>query len=122
MQLAAEWDSIVSATRVDIDGVDSADVPGMEQALLWIIVGIGVLVFLVELSVVLLVYRGVNWARMLVLVIASLGIIVAAVDVAAGGEGITLRTTLITLSLDILILLALSSRSARAYSRRAGGR
>jgi uncharacterized membrane protein len=89
---------------------------------LWVVVGVGILVFVVQLSVVLLVYRGVNWARMLVLVIATLGIVLAAVDVGAGGEAITLRTTLLTLSLDILILLALSSRSARAYSRRAGTR
>ncbi|MET0784997.1 MAG: LssY C-terminal domain-containing protein [Leifsonia flava] len=118
VQLATEWDGIVNDVTVDVDGVDPADVPGIEHLLLWVIVGIGVLVLVVELSVVLLVYRGVNWARMLVLVFATLGIVVAAVDVAAGGEGITLRTTLITLSLDILVLLALSSRSARAYSRR----
>lgn len=122
LQLATEWDSIVNDLRVDVEGVDPSDVPGLEQVALWVIVGIGILVFIVELSVVILIYRGVNWARMLVLVIATFGIIVAAVDVAAGGEGITLRTTLITLSLDILILLALSSRSARAYSRRGGGR
>ena len=34
------------------------------------------------------------------------------------GQDITVRTTLLTLSLDILVLLALSSRDAAAYARR----
>ena len=59
-----------------------------------------------------------NAARILVLFVSTMGIIAAAVDVFSGGPQITIKTTLLTLSLDILILLALSSRSARAYSRR----
>ncbi|MET0726231.1 MAG: LssY C-terminal domain-containing protein, partial [Leifsonia sp.] len=114
VELSTGWDEIV---REAIDPGDPGALAAANAAI-WVIVGIGILVLLVQLSVVLLVYRGVNWARMLVLVVATLGIVVAAVDVAAGGEAITLRTTLITLSLDILILLALSSRSARADSRR----
>jgi hypothetical protein len=35
-----------------------------------------------------------------------------------GGEDIRVETTLVTLSLDILVLLALSSRQAAAYARR----
>lgn len=122
LQLATEWDGIVAGSSLDIDGMAPGEAAGFLDLVLWIVVGVGILVLLVELSVVLLVYRGVNWARLFVLVVAAFGIVVAAVDVAAGGEGITLRTTLVTLSLDILILLALSSRSARAYSRRARGR
>ena len=34
------------------------------------------------------------------------------------GEEITLEGTFVSLSLDILVLLALSSRSAAAYARR----
>ena len=36
----------------------------------------------------------------------------------AGGHEITITTTLLSIGLDILILLALSSRSAAAYARR----
>lgn len=64
-----------------------------------------------------LVWRGSNWARMTVLLGATVSILIAAIDYFAAGEAITVRTTLLTLSLDILILLALSSREARAWSR-----
>ena len=42
----------------------------------------------------------------------------AAIGYFANGEEITIRTTLLTLALDILVLLALSSRDARAWARR----
>lgn len=65
-----------------------------------------------------LVHRGSNAARMLVLFGATTSILVSAIDYFATGEDITVRTTLLTLALDILILVALSSRDARAWSRR----
>ncbi|MEJ3405293.1 LssY C-terminal domain-containing protein [Rathayibacter sp. YIM 133350] len=114
IDIAAGWDQLLRHNVTVIGDVDGA----LAQAALWVILGIGVIVLGVEVAVVALVYRGVDGARMLVLVVASLGIVLAAVDVAAGGAPITLRTTLVGLSLDILVLLALSSRSARAYSRR----
>ncbi len=48
----------------------------------------------------------------------TVSIITAAVGYFANGEEITVRTTLVTLALDILVLLALSSRPSRAWSRR----
>lgn len=73
----------------------------------------------VALLVVLawLVLRGSNWARMLVMSGTTLSIILVAVDYFTAGDEITVRTTLLTLTLDILILLALSSKDARAWSR-----
>ena len=65
-----------------------------------------------------LVYFGNNAARLAVMIVATLSITLAATDYFTGGEDITLRTTLVTLALDILVLLALSSRAARAYARR----
>lgn len=64
-----------------------------------------------------LVWRGSNFSRMLVLCGASISIISSAVGYIASGEAITVKTTLLTLALDILILLALSSRDARSWSR-----
>lgn len=116
VEIVTGWDDLVRASRAGDGSTDA-----VTNVILWVIVAIGILVFILQLSLVLLVYRGVNWARMLVLIVATLGVVLAAVDVAAGGAAITLRTTLLTLSLDILILLALSSRSARAYSRRSRG-
>jgi hypothetical protein len=52
------------------------------------------------------------------MVFATLSITLSAIDYFGADAEITLRTTLITLALDILVLLALSSRNARAYARR----
>lgn len=65
-----------------------------------------------------LVLRGVNWARIGAMLFATLSIIVPFIEWWQSGLEITLRTTLLSLSLDILILLALSSKAARAYARR----
>ena len=51
------------------------------------------------------------------MILATLSIVVSWLDYVAGQE-ITIRTTLVTLALDILVLLALSSRAARAYAQR----
>lgn len=64
-----------------------------------------------------LVLLGSNAARMLVMAGTTLSITAAALAYFSSGEEITVRTTLLTLTLDILILLALSSRDARAWSR-----
>lgn len=65
-----------------------------------------------------LVWRGVNWARIASMMLATVSILVPFIDWWRSGLDISLRTTLLSLSLDILILLALSSRAARAYARR----
>ncbi|MBL3699443.1 hypothetical protein [Leucobacter luti] len=62
-------------------------------------------------------WRGSNTARMLTQFWAALSITAAAITYFSTGDTIALRATLLTLSLDILILLALSSRDARAWTR-----
>ncbi|QBE48964.1 hypothetical protein [Leucobacter triazinivorans] len=63
------------------------------------------------------VWRGSNGARIFVMIGATTSITVSAIAYFAMGEEITVRTTLVTLALDILVLLALSSRDARAWTR-----
>ncbi|SDR75644.1 hypothetical protein [Microterricola viridarii] len=65
-----------------------------------------------------LVLRGVNWARVAAMLFATVSILVSFFEWWQSGLEITLRTTLLSLALDILILLALSSRAARAFARR----
>ncbi|MGO1770142.1 MAG: hypothetical protein ACTHZX_09335 [Microbacterium sp.] len=72
---------------------------------------------LLLLVLALLVWRRSNAARLLVMFWVSASIIGAAIDHFSDGVIISFRTTLVTLSLDILVLLALSSRNARAWSR-----
>jgi hypothetical protein len=48
---------------------------------------------------------------------ATASIITSFVDYAVNGAAITLRTSLVSVTFDILILLALSARDAREFSR-----
>ncbi|WP_312677807.1 hypothetical protein [Microbacterium sp.] len=52
------------------------------------------------------------------MVFSTLSIVSSFVAWWAQGQEITLQSTFLSLSLDILILLALSSQSAAAYARR----
>jgi hypothetical protein len=64
------------------------------------------------------VLGGHNWARVIIMAIAAISITASFLQWWDDGLEITIGTTLLTLGLDILILLALSSRSAAAYARR----
>ncbi|MCW2289314.1 hypothetical protein [Leucobacter luti] len=61
--------------------------------------------------------HGSNTARMLTQFWAAISITAAAITYFSTSESITVRATLLTLALDILILLALSSRNARSWTR-----
>ena len=64
-----------------------------------------------------LVYLGRNWARIVAMSFATASISVSFVDYAVNGAAITLRTSLVSVTFDILILLALSARDAREFAR-----
>ncbi|TFB16634.1 hypothetical protein E3V93_08360 [Microbacterium sp. 3H14] len=65
-----------------------------------------------------LVFAGANWARIVAMSFASLSIIVVFLDWWNAGIPVTFRTSLASVALDILVLLALSAQSARGYARR----
>ncbi|GAA1804189.1 hypothetical protein [Agromyces neolithicus] len=112
--LAAQWDQVLA----DDGGIDPASTEGeAARAILVVILAFGAVVLLVQVLLAFAVYRGSNAARMALMILATLSIVVSWLDYFAGEE-ITIRTTLVTLALDILVLLALSSRAARAYARR----
>lgn len=101
-------------------GPSIADVdltPEESAVLLSIVLGVSGAWMLLLVLLAWLVWRGSNAARILVMLGTTLSITAAAVSYFSMGEEITVRTTLLTLSLDILILLALSSRDARAWAR-----
>ena len=102
--------------------VASLDLPpdvGDLRVVLWILLGFLGLWTLLLLGLARWLWRGSNRARLLVMIWTTLSISAAAVGYFSMGEEITVRTTLLTLALDILVLLALSSRDARAWARRA---
>jgi len=117
VSLAVQWRQVlIEDLGVPLDSDASADAGS--NAVLTLVLVAGGSVLAVELVLALLIYRGSNWARITVMVFATLSVAWSAVDYFGADAEITLRTTLITLALDILVLLALSSRNARAYARR----
>lgn len=117
ISLAVLWDDLV---RDDLGivleaGTDLADASRFGLA---IVLGVGGLVLAVELVLAVLVWFGSNRARITVMLFATISITTAWIESVSGDAEITVRTTFMTLALDILVLLALSSRNARAYARR----
>jgi hypothetical protein len=81
-------------------------------------IGVLIVVFLVQLVFGILLLWGSNAARVIVMIVSTISIVAAFVSWWNVGDEITVGTTLVTLALDILVLLALSSRDAAAYARR----
>ena len=117
--LSVQWDDVFTLA------FDEAGVPltgdefdATSQAVyVFVVVLIGV-VLLIDLVLAVLTYLGLNWPRIVVMVISTFSISASFVTWWVGDQEITLQTTFLTLALDILVMLALSSRSARAYARR----
>lgn len=110
-----EWVGEVAA----IIGGDGGDVPDrVEQSTFLLFAAFGGVFLAIEATLALLVFLGVNWARVLIMVLAALTISAAFVRWWSEGQEIEITTTFVSLGIDILILLALSSRSAAAYARR----
>lgn len=104
------------------DILDGVALDDDDMAIAGDLVRYGTLGYAVWLTIYLilawLVWRGSNWARIASMSLATVSILVPFIDWWRSGLDISLRTTLLSLALDILILLALSSRAARAYARR----
>lgn len=84
----------------------------------WLVSGVSGVGIIALLLLAWLIWRGSNAARILVMCGLTLSITTSAIGYFALGEEITIRTTLVVLALDILVLLALSSRDSRAWARR----
>ena len=100
--------------NVDIQGLT---VEGGRGA---VIVAGGVLAFigLVDIALAVAVFVGRNWARILLMLSCVVTTIGAFIGNANRSEVITLATSLPTVGLSIMVLLALSSHRAREYATR----
>lgn len=87
------------------------------QPLLLIILAIRVLASLYSLFIAWAIWRGSNVARVLVMFGVTISTTTAAIGCFTNGDTITINTTLLTVALDILVLLALSSRDTLAWAR-----
>ncbi len=73
---------------------------------------------LAEILLAWFVFLGRNWARTVAMALSTAAICIQAVDVFRGGPDITLQSNLPGLALDVLLLLALSSKRSRDYALR----
>ncbi|MFT2817322.1 LssY C-terminal domain-containing protein [Leifsonia sp. A12D58] len=112
-----DWETFLHAIVLeDLDG--EALSRAQANSVLGVLLGLYGLVLLLYMLLGFLVWRGHNWARVVAMAGATFSIVLSYLDYANNGQAITLRTTLASLALDILILLALSSTVARRYARR----
>jgi hypothetical protein len=84
----------------------------------WVFIGAAAVVLAAEALLGILILGGRNLPRVLVMLFSVVSICTAFAGWWVEGQDIRIQTTYVTLSLDILILLALSSRSSAAYARR----
>lgn len=116
IEVGVHWDAYLDAAAVglDMDGVGAED-----RAVGFIVFAVAVsAVLLVDVLLGVLILRGRNWPRVLVMTFSVISVSTAFAAWWAQGQEVTLRTSLLTVAFDILLLLALSSRSAAAYARR----
>lgn len=115
--VAANWERIVREDLA-IEVEPGSDVDEATRLVLVVLLVAGAVLLLLESAFAVLIWYGSNWARIAVMFFSTISIATSWIDSVTGETEITVRTTLITLALDILVLLALSSRNARAYARR----
>jgi LssY C-terminus len=98
-------------------GLESVDIDGGRPAL---IVAGSVVAFiaLIDIGLALAVFFGRNWARILLMLSSVVTTIGAFIGNANGSEAVTLATSLPTVGLSIMVLLALTSHRAREYATR----
>ena len=97
--------------------LESVDVEGGRPA--FIIAGsVVALIALVDIGLALAVFFGRNWARILLMLSCVVTTIGAFIGNANGSEVVALATSLPTVGLSIMVLLALTSHRARVYAAR----
>lgn len=116
IQLVMRWPSVVRQLDLVLDDVSIG--PEAIHATLWFVVAGAAVVLVIEIVLAVLIFFGVNWARIVVMIYCAAAITFEFIAWWAQGQDIYLETTLITLAVNILVLLALSGRSSAAYTRR----
>ncbi|NQX26087.1 LssY C-terminal domain-containing protein [Microbacteriaceae bacterium VKM Ac-2854] len=113
VQIGAGWVSLNDAT-VNDEPISAADLPLATGVAVSLLVAIA----LVNVLFAWLVFRGGNRSRILAMTSALITSASAFIAVTQGGAAISLQSNLVTVSLNVLTLLALSSRASRDYAQR----
>ncbi|WP_084020514.1 hypothetical protein [Cryobacterium arcticum] len=115
----ASWDTYAATIVINGERLGGVDPQAAGAVLGWLL-GAYAVYLVLYLGLAVLVLIGHNWARVVAMSFASLSILVSFADYALNGAEITLRTSLAGVTVDILILLALSSANARHFARARG--
>jgi hypothetical protein len=125
VSVAVNWHDL----DFELTDATKADAPELTPELvsligLWFVLGVIAISVLIDGVIAILVYRGSNAARYWAMTVSAFIIVATALTYFSGATPVTLENGgLVGLSLDVLILIALSSTEARqfALSRRKKG-
>jgi len=113
VNIALDWKQV----DISLDAGTSADMDALSGALLVALMIFFGVVVVIDLSVAALIFRGSNRARFVAMILATVLVLGSAVDFFADGTSFTLENGgLLGLSLDILVLVALSDSDARDFT------
>lgn len=112
--LAGLWPEVVASVDLDLIELGGDAIGGA----MWVFVAIGATIIAADIVLAVLILRGWNWPRVLVMSWATVFITSSFIGWWFSDEVISIETTLLSIGLDVLLLLALSSREAAAYARR----
>jgi cytochrome c oxidase subunit IV len=108
---------LIPAQYVQNLDIEGGNIEGGRPAL--ILAGSAIAIYcLIEIGLAIAVFTGRNWARLVLMLACVVTTIIAFVGNANGSEAVTLATSLPTVGLSIMVLLALTSHRARAYATR----
>ena len=100
-----------------LQSMEGVDIEGGRPAL--ILAGsVVAFIALIDIGLAIAVFAGRNWARLLLMLSCVVTTTAAFIGNANGSEAVTLASSLPTVGLSIMVLLALSSHRARAYAER----
>jgi hypothetical protein len=117
--LSLQWDDVFTEAVDEVGDPITGDAFAATSQAVYVVTAVLIgIVLLLDLVLGVLTWLGLNWPRIVVMVISTISISTSFATWWVGDQEITLQTTFVTLALDILVMLALSSRSARAYARR----
>jgi glucan phosphoethanolaminetransferase (alkaline phosphatase superfamily) len=113
VNVALDWKSAKSS----IDEVTAADQAAISSAVLVALMVFFAIAVVIDLVVAVLIVRGSNRARFVAMILATIMVVGSAIDFFADGTSFTLENGgLLGLSLDILVLVALSDSDARDFT------
>lgn len=113
VNVALDW----KKAEISIDGDSTADLAAISSVVLVALMVFFVIAVIVDLVVAVLIVRGSNRARFAAMILATIMVAGSAIDFFTDGTSFTLENGgLLGLSLDILVLVALSDSDARDFT------